>query len=142
MVETHTRFEGRIDGVTPGAEDAGERLDRVLAAHVTALSRTRLKALVLAGRVAIGGRTHREPRHRRHAGGRATGAVPPAEEASPQGETIPLAIVYEDDDLIVIDKPKGLVVHPAAGNETGTLVNALIAHCGASLSGIGGGRRA
>ena len=60
---------------------------------------------------------------------------------SPQGEDIALDIVYEDDDIIVIDKPSGLVVHPAAGHETGTLVNALIAHCGASLSGIGGVRR-
>ena len=67
--------------------------------------------------------------------------VPPAEDAEPQGEDIPLDVVYEDDELIVIDKPAGLVVHPAAGNWTGTLVNALIAHCGDSLSGIGGVRR-
>ena len=64
--------------------------------------------------------------------------LPPPEPAEPEGEAIPLDVVYEDDDLIVIDKPAGLVVHPAAGNRTGTLVNALIAHCGASLSGIGG----
>jgi 23S rRNA pseudouridine1911/1915/1917 synthase len=67
--------------------------------------------------------------------------VPPAAPAEPKGEDIALDIIYEDDDLIVIDKPSGLVVHPAAGHETGTLVNALIAHCGASLSGIGGVRR-
>ena len=67
--------------------------------------------------------------------------MPPAVAAEPEGEDIALDIVYEDDDIIVIDKPKGLVVHPAAGHETGTLVNALIAHCGASLSGIGGVRR-
>jgi 23S rRNA pseudouridine1911/1915/1917 synthase len=67
--------------------------------------------------------------------------LPPPEPASPQGEAIPLNIVYEDDSIIVIDKPKGLVVHPAAGHASGTLVNALIAHCGASLSGIGGVRR-
>ena len=127
--------------MTAGAEDAGERLDRVLAAHLTALSRTRLKALVLAGRVAIGGRTIRDPGHRVNAGDRLTVAVPPPEEAAPQAEAIPLAVVYEDDDLIIIDKPKGLVVHPAAGNRTGTLVNALIAHCGATLSGIGGVKR-
>ena len=64
--------------------------------------------------------------------------MPPPVPAEPEGEAIPLDVVYEDDDLIVIDKPAGLVVHPAAGNQTGTLVNALIAHCGASLSGIGG----
>jgi 23S rRNA pseudouridine1911/1915/1917 synthase len=141
MIEEQARFEGSLDSVTVDAEEAGERLDRVLAAHVTALSRTRLKALVLAGRVAIGGRTIRDPGHRVNAGDALTVEVPPPEEAVPQGEAIPLAIVHEDADLIVIDKPMGLVVHPAAGNQSGTLVNALIAHCGDSLSGIGGVRR-
>jgi 23S rRNA pseudouridine1911/1915/1917 synthase len=141
MVEEQPLFEGRLDSVTVGAEEAGERLDRVLAANVTALSRTRLKALVLAGHVAIGGRTIRDPGHRVNAGDRLTVAVPPPEEAAPRPENIPLTIVHEDDDLIIVDKPKGLVVHPAAGNRTGTLVNALIAHCGASLSGVGGVRR-
>jgi len=131
----------QIEQVTVETPEAGERLDRVLAVHVTALSRTRLKALVLAGRVAIGGRTIRDPGHHVNAGDRITVEVPPPEPAAPQAEEIPLAIVYEDDDLIIIDKPKGLVVHPAAGNWTGTLVNALIAHCGESLSGIGGVRR-
>jgi 23S rRNA pseudouridine1911/1915/1917 synthase len=141
MDDKEARFEGRLDSVTVAEEEAGGRLDRVLAAHLTALSRTRLKALVLAGHVAIGGRTIRDPGHRVNAGDRLTVMVPPPEEAAPQAEAIPLAIVHEDDDLIVIDKPKGLVVHPAAGNRTGTLVNALIAHCGASLSGIGGVKR-
>src|SRR5690349_22055838 len=131
----------QIEQVTVDGAEAGERLDRVLAAHVTALSRTRLKALVLAGRVAIGDRTIRDPGHRVNAGDRIAVAVPPPEPAEPEAEEIPLAIVHEDDDLIIIDKPKGLVVHPAAGNRTGTLVNALIAHCGASLSGIGGVKR-
>ena len=67
--------------------------------------------------------------------------LPPPAPAEPEGEAIALAVVYEDDDLIVIDKPAGLVVHPAAGHETGTLVNALIAHCGESLSGVGGVKR-
>jgi 23S rRNA pseudouridine1911/1915/1917 synthase len=141
MGEEQTRFEGRLDSVTVGAEEGGERLDRVLAARVAELSRTRLKALVLAGHVAIGGRTIRDPGHRVNAGDQLTVAVPPPEEAAPRAEKIPLAIIHEDDDLIIIDKPKGLVVHPAAGNRTGTLVNALIAHCGASLSGIGGVKR-
>ena len=132
---------GETETVVVGEAEAGARLDRVLAAHATALSRTRLKALVLAGRVAIDGRTIRDPGHRVNAGDRLTVEVPPPEEATPQAENIPLAIVHEDDDLIVIDKPKGLVVHPAAGNHSGTLVNALIAHCGASLSGIGGVKR-
>ncbi|MCZ3030587.1 pseudouridine synthase, partial [Acinetobacter baumannii] len=68
-------------------------------------------------------------------------AVPPPADAEPAAEAVDLAIAYEDDDLVVIDKPAGLVVHPAPGHESGTLVNALIAHCGASLSGIGGVRR-
>src|SRR5215475_11519836 len=112
----------QIETTVVGEAEAGERLDRVLAAHVTALSRTRLKALVLAGRVAVGGRTIRDPGQRVNAGDRITVAVPPPEPAEPQAEDIPLAIVHEDDDLIVIDKPMGLVVHPAAGNRTGTLV--------------------
>jgi len=131
----------RTERVTVAADEAGERLDRVLAARLTELSRTRLKALVLAGRVAIGRVTIRDPGHRVNAGDRLAVEVPPPEEAVPQAEAIPLAIAYEDDGLIVIDKPAGLVVHPAAGNRTGTLVNALIAHCGASLSGVGGVRR-
>ena len=137
MVETPEQ----IEQVTVERAEAGERLDRVLAARVTALSRTRLKALVLAGRVAIGGRTISDPGHHVNAGDRITVAVPPPEPAEPQAEEIPLSVVHEDDDLVIIDKPKGLVVHPAAGNRTGTLVNALIAHCGASLSGIGGVKR-
>jgi len=120
--------------------EAHDRLDRVLAAHV-ALSRTRLKALILAGAVAIGPRTIRDPGYRVNAGDVIAVAVPAPEPATPAAETIPLNVVYEDAEIIVIDKPAGLVVHPAAGHATGTLVNALIAHCGDSLSGIGGVKR-
>ena len=123
------------------AAEAGLRLDRALAARFEELSRSRLKALILAGHVTVSGRTIRDPSHHVNAGDRIAIALPPAEPAEPGPEAIPLVIVYEDDDVIVIDKPRGLVVHPAAGNRTGTLVNALIAHCGASLSGIGGVRR-
>ena len=122
-------------------EETGERLDRVLAARIPALSRTRLKALILAGEVAVDGRTIRDPGQRVNRGDTVTVALPAPEPAGPAGENIPLTVVYEDDELIVIDKPKGLVVHPAAGHWTGTLVNALISHCGASLSGIGGVKR-
>jgi 23S rRNA pseudouridine1911/1915/1917 synthase len=122
-------------------EEAGGRLDRVLAAHVVELSRTRLKALIETGSVAIDGRTIRDPAHRVNSGAAIVVEVPDVAPAKPEAEAIPLNVVYEDDDLIVIDKPKGLVVHPAAGHWTGTLVNALVAHCGASLSGIGGERR-
>jgi 23S rRNA pseudouridine1911/1915/1917 synthase len=127
--------------VTVAGDEAGARLDRVLAAHVAELSRSRLKALIEAGAVAVDGRTIRDPSHRVNAGGAIVLDVPPAEPATPKAEPIPLKVVYEDDDVIVIDKPKNLVVHPAAGHWTGTLVNALIAHCGESLSGIGGERR-
>lgn len=123
------------------AEEAGERLDRVLAARIKDLSRSRLKALILDGEVAIGARTIRDPGHRVNSGDTISIGVPPPEDPQPQGEDIPLAIVFEDEAVIVIDKPRGLVVHPAAGHATGTLVNALIAHCGDSLSGIGGVRR-
>ncbi len=126
--------------VKVAAEETGERLDRVLAAHVE-LSRTRLKALILEGRVAIDRATIRDPGHRVNLGDTVVVSVPATEEPAMAAEAIPLAVVYEDEHLLVIDKPAGLVVHPAAGNWSGTLVNALIAHCGASLSGIGGVRR-
>jgi len=122
-------------------EDAGARLDRVLAARMGEFSRSRLKTLIEAGAVAIDGRTIRDPSHRVNSGAAIVLDVPPAEPAKPAPEAIPLNVVYEDDDIIVIDKPANLVVHPAAGHFTGTLVNALIAHCGESLSGIGGERR-
>jgi 23S rRNA pseudouridine1911/1915/1917 synthase len=132
--------QDHVEVVQVAAGEAGERLDRLLAAH-TGLSRSRLKALILAGEVAVEGHTICDPAHRVNAGADITVVVPPPEPADPGPEEIPLAVVHEDDDLIVIDKPRGLVVHPAAGNWTGTLVNALIAHCGDSLSGIGGVRR-
>jgi len=127
--------------IVAAADDAGVRLDRVLATHVAELSRSRLKALIEAGAVAVGGRTIRDPSHRVNSGDAIVLDVPPPEPAKPAPEAIPLKVVYEDDDIIVIDKPANMVVHPAAGHQTGTLVNALIAHCGASLSGIGGERR-
>jgi 23S rRNA pseudouridine1911/1915/1917 synthase len=130
-----------VQTVTIAAAEAGERLDRALAAHLKDLSRSRLKALILGGHAAISGRTIRDPGHRVNAGDEITVAVPEPEPALPRPENIPLTIVYEDTDIVVIDKPRGLVVHPAAGNWTGTLVNALVAHCGETLSGIGGVRR-
>jgi 23S rRNA pseudouridine1911/1915/1917 synthase len=122
-------------------DEAGTRLDRLLAKHVAELSRSRLKALIEADAVTVDGRTIRDPSHHVKSGAAIRIDIPPPQAAKPAPEPIPLKVVFEDDDLIVIDKPKNLVVHPAAGNWTGTLVNALIAHCGASLSGIGGERR-
>ena len=127
------------------AAGAGERLDRFLggaaAARRVALSRTRLKALIEAGEVSVDGQVARDPSLRLVEGARIAFEAPPAEESPIAGEDLPLAVVYEDVHLIVIDKPAGLVVHPAPGHPAGTLVNALIRHCGASLSGVGGVRR-
>jgi 23S rRNA pseudouridine1911/1915/1917 synthase len=125
-------------GIT--AAESGDRIDRVLAAR-TGLSRSRVKSLILDGAVKIGVRTIHDAAMRVNFGETVTVAVPPPEDPEPLAERIPLDIVYEDDEIIVIDKPPGLVVHPAAGHAAGTLVNALIAHCGASLSGIGGVKR-
>jgi 23S rRNA pseudouridine1911/1915/1917 synthase len=133
--------EELVETVEVDGAHAGERLDRVLAAMVASLSRSRLKSLIVAGQVAIGATTIRDPSHHVNAGDTIRVCVPPPDDPEPLPEAIPLVVLYEDDDIIVVDKPKGLVVHPAAGNWTGTLVNALIAHCGASLSGIGGVRR-
>jgi 23S rRNA pseudouridine1911/1915/1917 synthase len=131
----------RTEIIVVAQDNAGERLDRALALTIADLSRSRLKALILAGEVTVGGRTVRDPGHRVNAGDTVTVVLPPPEPAAPAAEAIPLNVVFEDDAIIVIDKPRGMVVHPAAGRTTGTLVNALIAHCGASLSGIGGVRR-
>jgi 23S rRNA pseudouridine1911/1915/1917 synthase len=127
--------------VTVAGDEGSGRLDRVLAVRLAQLSRSRLKALILAGSVTLKSAPVRDPAYHVSTGDTITIDLPEAVAAEPAGEAIALDIVYEDDDIIVIDKPKGLVVHPAAGHETGTLVNALISHCGASLSGIGGVRR-
>ncbi|MFZ0694217.1 MAG: RluA family pseudouridine synthase [Alphaproteobacteria bacterium] len=124
--------------VAATAKHKGERLDKLLAAALPALSRTRLKNLIEAGRVACAGATITDASRRVKPGEIFEIVVPPPVPAEPRAQNIPLAIVYEDEDLIVIDKPAGLVVHPAPGNRDNTLVNALLAHCGKSLSGIGG----
>ena len=126
---------------TVAVEDAGDRLDRLLPRRFGDISRARFQRLIAEGHVRVDGETIVEPRHRVKPGSRIDVALPAPAAAVPAPEAMPLSIVYEDDALIVIDKPAGLVVHPAAGNWTGTLVNALIARCGASLSGIGGERR-
>lgn len=130
-------------------DQAGQRLDRYLAEQFASgmdgLSRSRLKQLIEAGHVAIGQRGSlqpvREPSRKVKAGETIEVLVPPSTPATPEAQHIALTILYEDDDLLVLDKPAGLVVHPAPGNLDMTLVNALLAHCGDSLSGIGGVRR-
>lgn len=132
---------GRKLEVIVAGDEGSARLDRVLAQRTPELSRSRLKALILAGSVTVKDAIIRDPAYHVAKGDTITIDVPEAVAAEPQGEDIALDIVFEDDDIIVIDKPRGLVVHPAAGHATGTLVNALIAHCGSSLSGIGGIKR-
>lgn len=120
------------------ASHAGGRLDRFLSERLPELSRTRVQSLIKEGRVSLSGATIVDVKYRVKPGDSFTLALPPAAPPVPGGEAIPLTVVYEDGALIVIDKPAGLVVHPGAGHAAGTLVNALIAHCGISLSGIGG----
>lgn len=126
------------DTQTIADDQHGLRLDRALALLYPAHSRTWLKALIDAGEVMLDGAPCTQPSLKVAAGQCVSLHLPPPVDAVPQPEKIPLSVVYEDDDLLVIDKPAGLVVHPGAGHWTGTLVNALLHHCGDSLSGIGG----
>ena len=120
------------------AAHAGWRLDRALAASVPTLSRERLKALIRSGAVAAEDGPVRDPATKVRGEEAYRVAVPEPEPAHNAPQDIPLTIMFEDDHLLVVDKPAGLVVHPAAGNFDGTLVNALLHHCAGGLSGIGG----
>ncbi|MBI3454034.1 MAG: RluA family pseudouridine synthase, partial [Rhodospirillales bacterium] len=132
--------------VTIAPDIVNQRLDRALSlafaagrdATTPVLSRSRIKALIEAGRVTCGERIVSDPAQRVKPGQVFTLHVPAAAPAAPAAQALPLDVVYEDDQVIVVDKSPGLVVHPAPGSPDRTLVNALIAHCGASLSGIGG----
>lgn len=119
-------------------EMAGQRLDKALATAFPDISRSRLKGLVQSGHVTVDGLPCDDPAVKVKQGNRLAVELPPAEEATPKPENIALNVVYENADLIVVDKPAGMVVHPSAGHDSGTLVNALLHHCGASLSGING----
>jgi 23S rRNA pseudouridine1911/1915/1917 synthase len=133
--------------VTFDQSASGERLDRALAAALPALTRSRVKALIESRRVALAGPSNEtgptieEPSRKVKTGERFVIDIPVAEPARPEPQAIDLDILHEDRDLLVLNKQAGLVVHPAPGNPDHTLVNALIAHCGVSLSGIGGVRR-
>ena len=127
--------------VTAGPAHEGARLDRFLADALPQLSRSRLKRLIASGQVRAKGLVLDAPAAKVRSGQTFSILVPESAPARPAAQAIPLAVTYEDDELIVIDKPAGLVVHPGAGNPDRTLVNALIAHCGDTLSGIGGVRR-
>jgi 23S rRNA pseudouridine1911/1915/1917 synthase len=144
-VESALERDGGAASLDVDAALAGSRLDRFLFESLSMrgerLSRTRLKALVEAGAVEVNGEPVRDPALKVREGQTVRLVVAAAVAPQPVGESIPLNVVFEDAHLIVIDKPAGLVVHPAAGHDHGTLVNALITHCGASLSGIGGVKR-
>jgi 23S rRNA pseudouridine1911/1915/1917 synthase len=135
-----TSRDGSIE-VTIDAAEAGERLDRVLAAKLDRLSRSRLKSLIEEGRVRLAGATIEEPSYRVKPGQTFAIIIPEIVPALPAAQSLPLDILYEDSDVIVLMKPPGMAVHPGPGTPDRTLVNALIAHCGDSLSGIGGVRR-
>ena len=129
---------GSSVNATITAEMDGWRLDRALAALVPLLSRERIKALISTGEVTLGGIAARDPSAKARTGAAYTLTIPEPRPATAEAQDIPLEIVFEDDHLLVVDKPAGLVVHPAAGNLDGTLVNALLHHCRGRLSGIGG----
>lgn len=141
--QTHVEAAPADAGVTlhVAAEQAGERLDKALAMLAGEISRARLQQVIKEGGVRLNGAVATDGKRKVVEGDEISLVMPAARPPDPVGQDIPLDVVYEDDDLIVIDKPAGLVVHPAGGHEDGTLVNALIAHCGESLSGIGGVRR-
>jgi len=119
-------------------EAAGERLDKALAAQLPTLSRARVQALMATGAISLDGVAVHDVSAKARAGQTYSVCVPPPEPATPQAQPIPLTVLFEDADLIVIDKPAGMAAHPAPGSPDRTLVNALLHHCAGSLSGIGG----
>ncbi len=135
-METENIFSAQVKD-----EEAGQRLDKWLAAVLPSLSRTRISGLLKAGALALNSAPVTDAAYKIKAGEIFSLCVPEPEEALPSPEKIALEILYEDDDLVVVNKPAGMVVHPGAGNHEGTLVNALLFHCRDSLSGIGGVKR-
>lgn len=121
-------------------EEKGERIDRYLSQHLPNLSRSRIQQLIEQGNVQVNGNVCTSKKATVQMGDRISLTIPDAQPLDLQPEEIPLEILYEDDQLIIINKPAGLVVHPAVGHESGTLVNALLAHC-SNLAGIGGVQR-
>ena len=138
MMEGALAEDANVREVTLSADVAGWRLDRALAAAIPTLSRERLKALISDGKVMVAGALWRDPAVKVRGMEAVSVRIPAAAQSAAVAQDIPLVIAYEDEHLLVVDKPAGLVVHPAAGNFDGTLVNALLHHCRGSLSGIGG----
>ena len=135
MITDDPETDGVLEAIIP-ERLAGERIDKALAEARPDLSRARIQALLAVGAVSLDGEA--VTAKAKALPGLYEIAMPPVAPADPQPEAIPLTVLFEDADLIVIDKPAGMAAHPAPGNHTGTLVNALLHHCGASLSGIGG----
>ena len=129
---------GEVRAAVAPAEGAGERVDAWLAKLWPDLSRSRVQGLIGAGKLSVDGAPVTHAKDKPKPGARYELVLPPPEPAAPQPENIPLSIAYEDQHLIVVDKAAGMAMHPAPGSMRGTLVNALLAHCGDSLSGIGG----
>jgi 23S rRNA pseudouridine1911/1915/1917 synthase len=137
-----TEDQPALKELTADDAAAGKRLDQWLAAELgPELSRSRIQALIEAGAVELNGALVTETKRKLKVGDLVRLTLPEPERANPEPENIALDILYEDRDVIVINKPAGLVVHPGAGNWTGTLVNALLFHCADTLSGIGGVKR-
>ena len=126
--------------VTIVAEESGDRVDALLARSIDSLTRSAAQRLIEDGAVLLGGKAVKKD-YKCAAGDRFEVLLAEAEETELVAQDIPLDVVYEDGDVIVVNKPRGMVVHPAPGHPDGTLVNALLWHCGDSLSGIGGERR-
>ena len=139
--ETHVPELSKPESFAAEPDDWGERIDRVIARRLPLLSRSRVKVLIEEGHVAANGATILSASEKVKPGHEIIIHVPPPIEGRPEAEPILFPILYEDDALIVLDKPAGMVVHPAPGNMSHTLVNALLAHCGDSLAGIGGVKR-
>jgi 23S rRNA pseudouridine1911/1915/1917 synthase len=129
---------GEMRAAVAPAEGAGERVDAWLAKLWPDLSRSRVQGLIGAGKLTVDGAPVTHAKDKPKPGARYELTLPPPEPAAPQPEAIPLNVVFEDEHLIVVDKAAGMAMHPAPGSMRGTLVNALLAHCGDSLSGIGG----
>ncbi len=126
-----------MDKLIVNAESVGERLDAYIASKLNSISRTNVKRLVEDGNIVVNGRVQKVS-YKVQENDEINVEIPEAKELDIQAENIPIEVIYEDSDIIVVNKPKGLVVHPANGNWDGTLVNAIMAICKDSLSGIGG----
>lgn len=140
MTDTEDKAKGKA--LIAAEQHVGTRLDAFIASFMPDyVSRSRVTEIIKQGGVSVNGKDIKKPNHRLKFDDRVIMEVPEPEEAEPEPENIPLDIYYEDDHLLIINKPAGMVVHPAPGHWSGTMVNALLHHCGDTLSGIGGIRR-